>query len=979
MENYTMESLKNKKKSSMDNKVLLVYTIIFMTFLFCILFLIKANIETKAEDNNYSSMVPTNLRINGLEDNCNAMLLNNSVSFSWKYNGTNGTYQKKYKVLVYEERNDEITEIYNSGYVPTKQNSGVFLDGLQLEKGRIYFWKVKTVDSNDVESEYSKVDSFVTQMDMSYNEWKSIWGKPSSDNPESYCDYVFIRSNNFSVNKANLERVVISVAGKGTLEDRSPIGNLYFNGEILGIAGPEMKKIGTKFVCYYSSYDITNMVTENNNVVSLTGYCRDKGKGFFVDVTAYYSDGSKITYLTSNNNNDWIAMDGDVGNAFNYARDEECFTFPSSYMTNDYFSMSYENVNSVTYPSFFYDVDYSVDSRWQTAIICERESSHSPSNIYLEPYISENVVGNIVEPKNIYIKDRNVIVEFSEQTYGILRVSINMPDDVVLPIYQGYEYDDNKEIEYILGAGFEFSTKWSMKKGENNFDTINYKDFKYIQINCGQLTTISEEYIKNNIQVEVIEMRKEFDETKECFKSSFTSSNKFLNNFYDASKTTYKQTAFDIMMDSTERERAPYTADSFLNVALAHMFTCNYTYERHTNEFTINDAMYKYSTGSWPGDYKLMNIWNVYNEYMVSGDVEWLRNNYSLFKDIIKKDIQYEDSKTGFVKSKSNKFGTNGSLVDWPRTEISMPMGFDDEGYYNVPYLCELTYTYKTMANISRVLGKTSDCVTYTNKCLKLKTNIIKYCYNSSTGRMYDSVNKDLKANSNHVSMHSTAYALACEIYNTESMAKKMAKNIYNDNKNGYACSIYFTYFVLKGLYNAGEGGYAYNLLIAKDTKYSGNNSFYNMYHKIMTYDGNDNTYNGRISPEVWDKSQKTNCTFSHPWGTSSGIMIAQGIFGIKPLSAGENFMEVKLQPGDLKNASLTVPTVQGALTISFENSSNNISGSITIPENMKVRLILPHKNLLDKIMINGDTYSQKETGTFTYVELTSGSYVFEK
>ena len=84
MGNYTMESLKNKKKSRMDNKVLLVYTIIFMTFLFCILFLIKANIETKAEDNNYSSMVPTNLRINGLEDNCNAMLLNNSVSFSWK-------------------------------------------------------------------------------------------------------------------------------------------------------------------------------------------------------------------------------------------------------------------------------------------------------------------------------------------------------------------------------------------------------------------------------------------------------------------------------------------------------------------------------------------------------------------------------------------------------------------------------------------------------------------------------------------------------------------------------------------------------------------------------------------------------------------------------------------------------------------------------------------------------------------------------
>ena len=935
--------------------------------------------NTYAKSIMYSSDIPTELRVNGLRENYNAKINNDKVSFSWKYNGANGTTQKKYKIVIYDKNQTDTPEIYNSGYVSSNKNTGITLENLNLSKGKLYYWKVKTVNSKNIESDYSDLQPFVTELNTTYDKWTAIWGEPYGGSSNSNNDYVFIRSQNFSIDQNNLEKVIVSSSGKGTLEDRTSIGNIYFNGEILGIAGPEMKRYQSQFNCFYVSYDITDKISDNN-VLSLAGYCRDESRGFLIDVTAYYKDGTKKTYLTSNDNTMWYALDGDSNNAFNYMSGTKHSTeYANSIQYNKFYSIPYENVYSINYPSNFYNVDFVMDNRWQTAVHNTKKSSHTSNNIVLSPYLSENVVGTVVDAKNTYIKNNNVIIEFPEQTFGILRVSINMPNNETIPIYQGYELDSNGEVEYIMNSGFNFNSKWYLKAGLNSFDTVTYKDFKYVQLNCGNLSNVDANYILNNLNIQVIEIRKEFNETSLEFSSSFSSSETYFNNLYQLGKTTYKQTALDIMTDSTERERVPYAADNLINSSLAHMYTNNYTYERYTNEYSLTDAIHTVSSGSWAGDYKLMNIWNIYNEYMISGDTNWLKNRYSNLKKIFTIEIGYEDRNTGFVKSNSTKFATNGSLIDWPRNAVSMPMGYDDGGYYNVPYLCELAYSYKIMANIAKETGNQGDYNSYTNKWNKLKNNIIKYCYNPTTGRMYDSMNKDLTPHSSHVSMHSTAYALAFEIYNSNSMAKTMGENVYNDNKNGFACSIYMTYYVLKGLYNAGLEDYSYNLLKAKDTKYSGYSSFYNVYHNMMTYDGNDNTYNGCLTPEAWDESQKPNMTHSHPWGSTACVMLHEGIFGIKPLSAGELFMEVKLQPGNLSKASISVPISQGVLSVSYNNTSSSINGSITVPSNTKVRLLLPHRNNSDQIKINGKVVSQIKANDFTYIELTSGTYNFSK
>ena len=90
--------------------------------------------------------------------------------------------------------------------------------------------------------------------------------------------------------------------------------------------------------------------------------------------------------------------------------------------------------------------------------------------------------------------------------------------------------------------------------------------------------------------------------------------------------------------------------------------------------------------------------------------------------------------------------------------------------------------------------------------------------------------------------------------------------------------------------------------------------------------------------------------------------------------------MEVKIQPGIINEASIYVPTLQGDLNISYINEGDRITGTIVVPKNMKVRLLLPHKNSTDEISINGKVVSSIDAAFgFSYVQLSAGTYEFSK
>ena len=917
------------------------------------------NKESYAGIIKYSVAVPTELRVNGIKNNYNARI--DGITFSWKYNSDDyrNNNQKKYQVVIYKS-GDETMEVYNSGVVTSSKNNSVSLENIEntLKPDTLYTWKVKTVGSNGTESDFSEPGVFVTESKTDYYSWSSIWANPVNTET-SQSDYVFIKSNNFSIpNAGNVAKVIARVACKGTLTDKMAIGNFYFNGKLYGMAGATSLLKNGVYECYYMAYDITDLITSEYNSVSLTGYSRDNGRGFMVDVTAYYNDGTKEQLINTNDVSNWKAMDAD-NDVFGYesGNTAQRNTYLSS---TGYYSVPMENINTNYYPYGFKEATYDA-SAWNTAVENLYDSTITDGYyIELKPYQSENVMANEVASKNVFQNSEgDIIFDIGEQTFGILRINFNSNIATDINVYQGYMMDGDN-VDYTLNSGIKYNETWTIKEGSNSFDTVINKNFRYLQIetdNLDEATIISIMSSLNNVKA--IEMRKEFDD----FASSFSSSDGMLNILYEMSKKTYKQTSLDIMTDSVERERIAYEGDVLINSQLDYMFTNDYSYSRESIEYLIENPQ-------WPGDYKCFSVWNTYNYYMNTGDVEFVKKHLDRLIKNLSNDVEYQDLKTGFVRSKSHRNNINGSIVDWPRNVANMPMGFSDAGYYNVPYLCELTYTYKLMAELGNIIGKNNIYTTYIGKYNTLKANLIKYGYNTINGRFYDSLNINGTPYNTHESMHSTAYALACEIYNSDQMAKAMAANVYNDNKDGFVCSIYMSYFVLRGLFNAGDSTDATTLMTMKNSGTSGDASYWAVVNKNAN----------ELAPEAWSEAFKANMSHSHPWGAAAGTVISSGIFGIKPLNAGQEFMEVKIQPGIINEASIDVPTLQGDLNISYINEGDRITGTIVVPKNMKVRLLLPHKNSTDEISINGKVVSSIDAAFgFSYVQLSAGTYEFSK
>lgn len=86
---------------------------------------------------------------------------------------------------------------------------------------------------------------------------------------------------------------------------------------------------------------------------------------------------------------------------------------------------------------------------------------------------------------------------------------------------------------------------------------------------------------------------------------------------------------------------------------------------------------------------------------------------------------------------------------------------------------------------------------------------------------------------------------------------------------------------------------------------------------------------NATITTEYWNDISKSSMSKAHAWGASPGIMMVQGMFGIKPTSPGFDTFDVKMQPGGISNASVRVPTLKGEISASYQlDSAGNVSGS---------------------------------------------------
>lgn len=300
-------------------------------------------------------------------------------------------------------------------------------------------------------------------------------------------------------------------------------------------------------------------------------------------------------------------------------------------------------------------------------------------------------------------------------------------------------------------------------------------------------------------------------------------------------------------------------------------------------------------------------------------------------------------------------------MVDWPASERD---GYEMESaYYNTVLNAIYSGTCTDMANIAEYVGKNGEAVYYRNLGNSIKTSMIQEVYNSGTGRFADGLTK-AGARIEHYAQHATAFALANQVYENQKMAVKMADSLKNEGIN--KMSMYGTFFLLQGLYNSNQGVLARQIM-SNPSDYTGSRTWANMMYNT----------GATLTTEAWDSTIKSNMSYSHAWGSAPGTWLIQGLFGIKPTEPGWNEAEIKLQPGGVESASVSVPTTKDKISADYKiEEDGTITLQMKIPSNMKMKIIIPGTEG-QTLRING-TETEVAYNTEGYLETTlyGGSYL---
>ncbi len=405
--------------------------------------------------------------------------------------------------------------------------------------------------------------------------------------------------------------------------------------------------------------------------------------------------------------------------------------------------------------------------------------------------------------------------------------------------------------------------------------------------------------------------------------SAFTSSNAILNQVWDLCKYSMKATTFAGYYVDGDRERIPYEADAYLNQLSHYSVDNEYAIARKTIEYFFE------SKPTWPTEWQLHVAMMMYQDYMYTGNTELIEKYYERLKTKTLMVLEVED---GFISTESpehnveliKKLGFRDTtrrlrdIVDWPPKAQNFggkgPIPGERDGYVfkriNTVVNGFYYHNMEIMSTFAHILNKPDEALDFELKAAHVKKSINEQLFDREKGCYLDGVGTD------HASLHANMILLTFDLV-PESRKQSVVEYV---KSRGMACSVYGAQYLMEALYKAGEADYALELMTATHDR-----SWYNMINIGAT-----------ITLEAWDMKYKSNADWNHAWGAAPANIIPRGLWGIQPKTPGFGVVEIKPQPGKLKNSAITVPTIKGEIKADFKKINARMSEYvIELPANM--------------------------------------------
>lgn len=898
-------------------------------------------------DTDQKLLMPTHLNVNLLSFAYN---VEQSPVFSWwDHSRLSNSYQTAFQIVV-SKRLHELanqTYLFNSGWVAVTNNTAVKLAQLSslLQSGELYYWQVRIKDNHGNISDFSEPNKFICDDKLNESP-KGIWSSKTSTVDQELPklgNVAFIRSPQITLNSAEIDTAVITAFSRGNEPLFAQGFDLFMNGRSIGVgsARPQADYDGSDQTgIYYNKYDVTEFIKNGKNVISSLATASSKRKAFWCQLDVYRTDGTKKRVIVTDSS--WKALDG-----------SSAFGDFGVKMRSLYFGQVSENVDMRYYPQNWTTVNFQ-DDGWDNAWVNPNVMVNTSER--LVPYRSENTLridSHQPTKKISKLGPQNYLIDLGKEIIGGVNVHLDSQLLQRVTVLMGEQLKDDGHVRHHLACGPDYVENWTLVQGENSFTTLQMKNYRYIEL-VG---------FKGDLKLNDINgwaMEQAFPETE----SSFESDNDLLNREYELSKYSIKATNQDVFVDSQARERRPYEGDLLVNGNTSYVVSSHYSLGRHSLDYLIDNP-------TWPEDYKLFNVEMAWLDYLYTENDELLHDRYDDLKVKFNRGKgadSFDGAAHDFMGTLRNGKGidnfdeqvglvTNDGLIDWPIRERD---GFV-EGEYNTPFNAIYFGTYRMMSKIAKVTNHPNDVRFYEQRANRIKQQLIDKLYDPQTGRFYDSLNKDLSVNK-HTSHHASAYALCYGVYDGQNMADKISKFVANDGE--FIGSVYFIYFMLKGLIDSGHANDAITLLTNDDNR-----------KDKKTFAAILDQLNATIAPEAWSNAYKPNLTLSHPWGATPGLTIVQGIMGINPIKPGFETFRIKIRPGNLSYLRVTTPSSRGIIKAKYKRENRHVQINVDIPMNTEAVIDLEKGSQTVVIQdIDGNQLSG-DLSTENRATLSSGKY----
>ena len=877
---------------------------------------------------------PHNLRC---YDKINPIGIDNEPYFGWHFfDANNDEIQSAYQIIVASSKlkiDSNIGDIWDSEKVESRMQNYVYFKGSKLSAAKQYFWKIRTWDKNGNIGPYSESATFSTGL-FKNSDWEGAkWIKRENIDID---DYTYYRKKIGLPNK-NIKRAIAYISASHSYE-------MYINGKLVAKGNNHHYPQYT----YYQSWDVTSFLKSDaeNLFACLThwyfgGQGRAKGeRGLLMKVIVEYGDN---TITTIGSDGSWKQKRATQWDKNQPVRNGEGIGHVEKIDSRKMIP----NWNTISYH----------DSDWNYAT----EIGLQPVAPWTQRLRSDltRVKEKIITPKSITQPSKGkYIIDLGKIYAGRFNITFeggNSGDTIKM--IGGFVLNNDGTVSKKINQQTDLHFFFIHNGKKAIFEPNVYLGLRYLQVeNSPNVLT------KNNVHF----IERYYELTNEP--ATFKSSNSMLNDVWDLMVHSLKVGSQEGFVDTPTREKGTFLGDSWSQaVPCLSVMGDRVMNLRTLKEFIDSQNQY------WPDgrlnavypnqdgardipDYTQAYLVWVWDYYMHTGNLEFLRSNYTQLKKIADYVEAYRNETTGLIHNlKGGKGPYKFGIIDWPS---DMRYGYDMEVESRTVIDAYAYADFEIISQIAKVLGNASDSDNYFEKANQMKQAINTNLINDN-GVYIDGIYAD-KTQSTHVTQHSNILPYALNIA-PEEKNNQIVEEIKTRKMNvGMVC----LRWLIESIGKANEGEHLIDLYT---------NSAWDGWAKILTQ-------GATVTWESWNAIDK-NESLSHPWGAVGLVAIQKYILGIQPLTPQHNKVQIKpLYFGDkLTFAKGTYITDKGDIYVDWVKNKNSYSLTVEIPDNMIARVYIPKLDTSNKFIFDKEEVEGIAEGEYLYIDnIGSGKHRFQ-